>query len=118
MEQMFDKTRAQLNYWRWDNPRAFGNQIDCSKLQTASLGKVKRTGEHFSWYGTNDLWAEIETPSCQQYKPGVFLAVIPLIWDEMIDEDDEVENWADPGAPSAGRSQPGDGNDNEDTKCD
>jgi hypothetical protein len=28
--------------------------------------------------------------------------VRPLHWDETIDEDDDDDNWADPGAPSGG----------------
>ena len=39
--------------------------------------------------------------------------VRPLNWDEMVDEDDDDKNWADPGAPSVGRSCPGDDNDND-----
>jgi len=113
MGQMFDKTRDQMNNWRWDNPRAFGDQVDRSNLQTTSSGKVKSTGERFSWYGSDDLRANIEPPSCRQYKPGDFLAVRPLNWDEIINEDDDDDNWADPGAPSGGRSHPGDGNNND-----
>jgi hypothetical protein len=113
MGQMFDKTRNQMKKWRWDNPHAFGDQVNRSNPQTTSLGKVKRTGERFSWYGSDDLRAKIEPPSCRQYKPGDFLAIRPLNWDEMIDEDDDDENWADPGAPSGGRSRPGDGHDND-----
>jgi hypothetical protein len=30
-----------------------------------------------------------------------------------MDEYDDDEIWADPGAPSSGRSRPGDGNDND-----
>jgi len=56
----------------------------------------------------------IEPPTCRQYEPGDFLAVRPLNWDEMIDEDDDDENWADSGAPSGARSCPGDDNDNDD----
>jgi hypothetical protein len=114
MGQMFDKTLDQMNSWRWDNPHTFGDQVDRSNPQTTSSGKIKRTGERFSWYGSDDLRAKIEPPSCQQYKPGDFLAVRPLNWDEIIDEDDDDENWADPGVPSGGRSRPGDGNDNDD----
>jgi len=113
MGQMFDKTRDQMNNWRWDNPRAFGDQVDCSNPQTTSAGKVKRTGERFSWYGSDYPRAKIEPPSCRQYKPGDFLAVRPLNLDEIIDDDDDDENWADPGGPSSGRSHPGDGNDND-----
>jgi len=113
MGQMFDKTRDQMNNWRWDNPRAFGDQVDRCNLQTTSSGKVKRTSDRFSWYGGDDPRAKIERPSCRQYKPGDFLAVGPLNRDEIIDEDDDDDNWADPGAPSGGRSRPGDGNDND-----
>jgi hypothetical protein len=111
---MFDKTRDQRNIWRWDNPHAFGVQVDRSNLQTTSSGKVKRTGERLSWYGSDDLRVKIEPPSWRQYKPRDFLAITPLIWDEIIDENDDDENWADPGVPSSGRNRPGDGNDNDD----
>jgi len=113
MGQMFDKTRNRMNNWRWDNPHAFGDQVNRSNPQTTSLGKVTRTDERFSWYCSDDLRAKIEPPSCRQYKPGDFLAVSPLNCDEIIDEDDDDENWADHGAPSGGRSRPGDGNDND-----
>jgi hypothetical protein len=113
MGQMFDKTRDQINNWRWDNPHAFGDQVDRSNPQITSSGKVKRTSKRLSWYGSDDLRAKIEPPSCRQYKPGDILAVRPLNWDEIIDEDDADENWADPGALSGGRSCPGDGNDND-----
>jgi len=114
MAQVFDKTRDQMNNWRWDNPCAFGDQVDRTNPQTTNSGKVKHTGERFSWYRSDHLRAKIEPPSCRQYKPGNFLAVRPLNWDEIIDEDDDDENWADPGAPSGGRSRPGDDNDNDD----
>jgi len=113
MGQMFDKTRDQMNNWRCDNPRAFGDQVDRSNPQTTSSGKVKCTSERFSWYGSDDHRAKMEPPSCRQYTPGDFLAVRPLDWDVIIDEDDDDDNWADPGAPSGGRSRPGDGNHND-----
>jgi len=113
MGQMFDKTRDQMNNWRWDNPHAFRDQVDRSNPLTTSSSKVKCTGERFSWYGSDDFTAKIEPPGCRQYKPGDFLAIRPLNWDEIIDDDDDDENWADPGAPSGGRSRPGDGNDND-----
>jgi len=56
---------------------------------------------------------EIEPPSCRQYKPGDFLAIGPLNWDETIDEDDDDDNSADPRVPSGGGSRPSDGNDND-----
>jgi len=113
MGQMFDKTHDQMNNWRWDNPRAFRDQVDHSNPPTTSSGKVKRTSERFSWFGSNDLRAKIEPPCCRQYKPGEFLSIIPLHWVEMIDEDDDDANWADPRVLSSGRSRPGDGNDND-----
>jgi hypothetical protein len=113
MGQMFDKTHDQMNYWRWDNPHAFVDKFDCSNLQTTSSGKFKCTGERFSSYVNDDLWAKMEPPRFWLYKPGDLLAGRPLNWDEIIDKDDCDENWADPGAPSVGRSHPGDGNDND-----
>jgi len=64
MGQMFDKTRDQMNNWRWDNPRAFGDQADRSNPQSTSSGKVTPTGERFCLYGSDDLRAQIEPPSC------------------------------------------------------
>jgi len=116
MGQMFDKTRDQMNDWRRDNPFAFGAQVDRSKPQITSSGKVKPTSERFSWYGSDDLRAKIDPPSCRQYKPGDILAVGPLNWDDIIDEDDDDDKWADPEAPRGGRSRPGDGNDNDDSE--
>ena len=117
MGQMFDKTRHQMNNWRWDYLSAFGDQVDRSNLQTTSSGKGKRAGQRFLWYCNDDLRARIEPPSSRQYKRGDFLAVKPLHWDEIIDEDDDDENWADPGTPSGGRSHPGDDNGNDDGEC-
>jgi len=116
MAQMFDKTCDQGNNWRWDNPRAFGDQVDRSNQQKTSLVKVKRTGKCFSWYSCDDLRAKIEPPSCSQYKLGDFLAVRPLNWDEIIDEDDDDENWVDPGVLSVGMGHHRDGNDNDDSE--
>jgi len=116
MGQMLDKTTDQMNNWRWDNPRAIRDEVDRSNLQTTSLGKVKRTGEHFSLYGSDNLRVKIELTCCRQYEPGDFLAVRPLNWDEIIDEDDDNANWADPTALSGGRSCPSDGNDNDDSE--
>jgi len=112
MGQMFDKTRDQMTNWRWDNPDAFSDQGDRSNPQTTSSGKGKRTSERFCWYGSDNLRAKIDSPSCRQYKPGDFLAVRPLNWDEIFVEDDDDENWADPGAPSGAKSCPGDGTEN------
>jgi hypothetical protein len=97
---MFDKTRDQRNKWRWDNPLAIGDQVDCSNLQTTSWGKVKRSSGRFFLYVSDDLTAKIEPPSCRQYMPGDFLAVRPLNSDEIIDKDNDYENWVNPGGPS------------------
>jgi len=107
-----------MNSWSWDNPHAFGNQVGHSNAQTTSSGKVKCTGEHFSWYGSNDLRAKSQPSSCQQYKPGDSdsLAIRQLNWDWKIDEDDDDEIWADPREPSSGRSRPSDGNNNDDSE--
>jgi len=113
MGQMFDISRDQMNNWRLDNPRVFGDQVNRSTPHTTSSGKVKRSGERFSWYSSNDLRAKIEPPGCPQYKPGDFLPFRPLNLDDIIDEDDDDENWADPGAPSGRRIRPGNGNDND-----
>jgi hypothetical protein len=78
MGQMFDKTRDQMTNWRWDDPSAFGDQVDRFYPHATSSGKVKGTGERFSWYGSDVLRAKIEPPSCRRYKPGNFLAVRPL----------------------------------------
>jgi hypothetical protein len=66
MGQMIDKTCDQMNNWRWDNPRAFRDQVDRSNPQTTSSGKVERTCARFSWYSSDDLRAKIEQPSCRQ----------------------------------------------------
>jgi hypothetical protein len=110
MGQMFDKTCDKMTNWRWDNHHAFRYQVDLSNAQSTSSGMVKRTLERCPWYGSDDLSAKIEPPSCRQYKPGDFLAGRPLNWDEIIDEDDDDDNWVDPGGPSGGRSRPGDEN--------
>jgi hypothetical protein len=114
MGQLFDTTLDQMDNWRWDNPRAFGYQVDHSNPQKTSWGKVKPTGECVSLYGSDNPMAKVEPPSCRRYKPGDFLAVRPLNWDKIIDEDEDDGNCANPSAPSGGRSCPGDGNDNDD----
>jgi hypothetical protein len=113
MGQMFDKTRDQTNNWRWDILHAFVDQVDRSNPQTTSSGKVQSTGECFSWYGSDNLRAKIEPPSCRQDKPDDILAVRPRNLDEIIHKYNNDENWADRGAPSGGRGHLGDGNDNE-----
>jgi len=112
MVQMFDKTRDQMNNRGLDHPHAFGDEVDRSNTQTTSFGKVKRTREHFSWYCSDDLMVKIEPAGCWQYKPGDFLAVTPLYWDEIIDEDDDDDNRADPVALSGGMNRPGYTNEN------
>ena len=60
------------------------------------------------WFQGND-WA----PKLPTYKPGDFLAIRPLNWDDRIDKDHDDENLADPRALSGGRGRSGDGNDND-----
>ena len=48
MGQMFDKTRDQMNNWRWDNTRAIEDQVDRTNPATTILGKVKHTGMTYS----------------------------------------------------------------------
>jgi len=95
MGQKFDKTLYLMKHWRFDIPRALGNQVDCLHLQARSSGKVKHTGEHFSWYGSDDPRAKLKLASCRQYKPGNCLAGRPLNRDEIIDDDNDDENWAE-----------------------
>jgi len=113
MGQMFDTTRYQINNWRWDNPRVFRDQVDCSNPQTTDLARLKSRSERFPWCCSDDRRAMIEPPSRWRYKQGHLLAVRPLSWYEIIDEDDDDENWPNPRAPSGGRSHPTDDNDNE-----
>jgi len=65
--QIFDKTCQQMNNWRWDNPGAFGDEVDRSNLQTTSSRKDIRTGKRFSLYGSDDLRVKIEPARCRQY---------------------------------------------------
>ena len=113
MGQMFDTTHDQMNNWRWDNPRDFGDHVDRSNPQTTSSGKIKRTGERFPCYSSDDHRAKIVPPGCRQYKPGDFLAVRPRNSEDIMDEDDEDANWADAGAPCGGRRCHGNVNDND-----
>jgi len=114
MGQMCDKTHDQMNNWRWDNPRAFGDHVDRSNLQKTSSGMVKRTSGCSLWYSSYDPRVKIEPPSCRQFKPGHLLVVRPPIWDEIIEEDDDDNNRADPGVPCGGRSHPGNATYNDD----
>ena len=111
--QMINKDCNQINSWGWDSPRAVRDQVDRSDPQTTSSGKVNRTRVHFSLYGCDDLRGEMQSPKCQHYKRGDFLAVRPLTCDEIIHEDDDDEHWVNPRAPSGGRSHLGDGIDND-----
>jgi len=113
MGQMFDKTRNEMNNWRWDNPRTIVDHVDGSNPETTGSRKVQRTGDSFSSYRSDDHSAKFGPPSCGQFKLGDFLAVKPLNWDEIIHKADDDENWADPGAPSSEKSRPSDGNDND-----
>ncbi|KAF8251980.1 hypothetical protein K440DRAFT_636636 [Wilcoxina mikolae CBS 423.85] len=41
MGQIYDRTRDQMNSWRWDNPRTFGDQVDRFTQENIKSGKVK-----------------------------------------------------------------------------
>lgn len=41
-----------------------------------------------------------------------YMAIRPLNWDEINNNDDDDVNWADPAAPTGGRSHPGNANHN------
>jgi len=110
MEQTFVHIRDPMTNWRWDNSCAFKDPVDHINLQKTCSGMVKLTSYCISWYRRNDLRAKIELQSFRQYMPGVILPNKQLNWDEIIDEDDDVENWAYPRVPSHGRFRPGDGN--------
>jgi len=47
--QMLDKTHDQITNWRWDNPRAYGDHVDCCNPWTTSLRKVKCTSKQICW---------------------------------------------------------------------
>jgi hypothetical protein len=100
--------------WTWDNPRAFRDEVDRPVTQTARSGKVDCTGKRFFWYGTDDLEAKIVQPTCRQYTAGEFQTVRPLNWGETFDDNDNDENWVDPGALSGGRRRHGHVNDTDD----
>jgi len=113
MVQRLDTTCYQINNWRWDHPHAFRDHVDFSNLQTTNSGMVKCTGERSPWYHSNDPSAKIQPPSCWPYKPGNWLAVRQPNSHDIIDEDDDDENWPDPRAPSGGWSRPGNDSDND-----
>jgi hypothetical protein len=64
-------------------------------------------------YGSHGLRAKIEPPSSREYKPADFLGVRPLNWDEIINENQDGENWAHPGALSIEWGSPGNDNQND-----
>jgi hypothetical protein len=80
------------------------------------LRQVQPTGEQVSWFGHNDIMAKIDRTSCGRYKLENILVVTPLNGDEIFDEENDDENWADPGALSGGRSRRRDGNDTDDSE--
>jgi len=106
-----------MNNWRWDNPCAVRDQFNCSNPQSTSSEKDKCTSEHCGWDCSNDLRALVETPRYQQYKPGNFLSVSPLNLDEIISKLNNRQICADPRARCCGNSRPGDGNENDNCKC-
>jgi len=87
MGQMLDKSCDQRNYWRWDDPRALEDRVQCSNPETPSSVRVKHTCEQCSWYGSDYLSPNIEPGKCRQYMQGNFLPVRPPYWDEILGED-------------------------------
>jgi len=73
---------------------------------------VKWTGEHFTLYISDDLKGKIALPNYWQYKTGYLLAGQGLNRDDIINEDNDDVNCADPAAPSGEMSCHCDGNDN------
>jgi hypothetical protein len=71
-------------------------------VHTTGSVNVKCTFERCARYRPDDLHTVIESCSWQQEKPGEFLTVRPMNWDEILDKDDDTANWADPGPPSDG----------------
>jgi hypothetical protein len=102
MGHMFDKTRDQLNNWRWDNPDAFGDVVDRSNPQFTKSKKIKRTGPRWNWYGTSDFAAKFEPPSCRDQEPGEFLASERRAWR---DREHGIGKGYGPGNPSMRAAQ-------------
>jgi len=79
MSHRFDKTHEQMNNWRRYNPEAFGDPIVELPTERTRSGKWKPTGKQIKWYGTADLMAKLEPPSCRGGKaPASFLALQPV----------------------------------------
>jgi len=64
MGQTFDETCNQMKDWKWNNPHPFGDQVDGFEPQRTSWGMDEWICDWFSWYGSDDLGAKIELPSC------------------------------------------------------
>lgn len=96
----------------------FGDHVDSSKTQILRSPKVQPMSQHVSRDGSDNLSAMIELGTCQQYKPGEFLAVGSQKWNEVLDKDNDHVNWADHSSSSIGRISSGNGIDNHDGKAD
>jgi len=46
--QLFDKIQGKMNNWGWDNPRAFGDEVDHFNVQTPRVSKATHTSNCFS----------------------------------------------------------------------
>jgi hypothetical protein len=102
---------------RWRiRPYTCADQLKCSNSQTTSSGKVTCTSEHLSWSGSADPKVHIEQARCSQYKPSDILEIGPLNQTDRIHEDEDDQDWADPGQPSGGKSHPGDDNNDDNSK--
>lgn len=117
MGKMFDILQDQMNNWRSrDNPSAIRNLVHSSNPETTCSGIVQRTGDHVSWYRTDDPRAMIGPPRCQQFKLGDMLRVPPPNCDVLIDEDVDDGNSGYSGEPSGSSILHGDGKENNDSE--
>jgi len=116
MGQMFDKTCNKMINRRWDNPCAFGDQVDRSKLQITNKEKLILTSAIFSWHGSDDLQAMIEPQWSLQYRPVDVLAARPLNRYQIIDGDDDNENFANLRESSGTCSRHGNCKDKDDSE--
>jgi hypothetical protein len=88
MGHIFATTSSQMNNWGWDNPGAFMDEVASFYPPKTISGKAKPHGDSFYLSGCDYPRAKSEESCCQQYKPSDVLAIKPLNWDEIIDDND------------------------------
>jgi hypothetical protein len=94
---MFDKTHIEMNHWKWENARTFGDQLNYSIVRATSLRMVLRTGQHYSLYRCYDISAMLELARYREQNLADFLAVGLLQWNEIIESDNVDYNCVDSG---------------------